>query len=140
MKIQTTVLCLILIFIVGCANSPSVTCTSLEGKDAYVASLAKHPYFTIITDGDISGGVSNTIFIGAKYKGKIVPSGGDKAVSFTVKGDRIEIDDQAFGFNKGCVFLISVKDKLEIKLMYFTEIDKLHSLVASDQKIVTFFK
>lgn len=139
MKKQYLAFALILMFLMGCANSPSVSITSLEGKDAYIASLSKKPYFTIITDGSISGGVSNTVFIGANYEGAIVSSDTGIKYRFEVKGDQLFIADQQFGFDRGCVFLVSTKDKLNISMANYTEIDKLRCLVSSDKKIIQFF-
>lgn len=126
--------------LIGCAHSSSVTCTSLGGKDAYIASLSKKPYFAIITDGDVSGGVSNTIFIGAKYEGRITNSSTGEEYCFKAKGNKFYMADQEHEFNRGCVFLVSTRGKLDIQIAHYTEAEKLASLAASDKKITTFFE
>ena len=74
MKKQSFVVLFALMMSSGCASLPSISCTPLNIREVYRASLAKEPHFAIITDGAIHGSAYNTSSRGVKYKGYIKAS------------------------------------------------------------------
>ena len=129
---------LILFLISGCSSVSSELKTGrINDKSVYIANIDDNPYFTIITDGNVSG--SLTSFVGAKYVGKI-SFGYKKRIAFTAKDNQIKIDNQKFSFKEDAVFLVSFKDKLKIKCINNSEKESLQTLIDSDQQVITFFK
>jgi hypothetical protein len=129
---------LILFLVSGCGSSVSskLKTGQIKGKDVYIATIDNNPHFSIITDGSVSGRVVHSV--GVKYGGEI-SFGYENRITFTAKNNQMKIEGQMFTFEEGAVFLVSYKDKLQIKCINDSENAKLQSLIQTDQRVITFF-
>ena len=129
---------LVLSLITGCTSSFSseLKTGQIKGKDVYIASIDGHPYFSVITDGRVSGSVVHSV--GAKYGGEI-SFGYKNHIAFTAKNNQLKIGGKTFSFEEGAVFLASFKDDLKIKCMTNPGNESLESLIESDQQVIAFF-
>jgi len=129
------------VLLLGCARSPQVWSTFANGKDGFHAHLNQKPYFSIITDGDVSGGVTAYAHISATFKGTISDKDNSETMSFKASGKNIRIGKQEFDIENGQYFLISTNESpFAVKQIIVTEDDKINALVTSDVRMHVFFK
>lgn len=140
--IMNKVVCILsLVLLVGCARSPVVRSTISNGKGGFHAYLNKKPYFSLITDGDVNGGVTVYAHVSATFKGAIGNSNDTESIPFNASGSTITIGKQEYDLDNGRVVLVSTHS-LPFKVNQFkvSEEDKINALLASDKRMVDFFK
>jgi hypothetical protein len=133
-----------LMLLTGCAAGPRPQTAQFGDKQVYTAYLGEKPLFSIVTDGS-SGrhGVTNTIFIGATYKGQIIDPKSGKTMEFraTSNGKMLDLGGQRYNLAEGQLFLVSVRtDPFSVKQLKVSEEDRLRCLATADERIATFFQ
>jgi len=124
----------------GCASFPSISCTPLSIREVYLASLAKKPYFAIITDGAIHGSAYKPASHSVTYKGYIKASNNGTSIDFYAKGNNLHIGDKSYSLSDGRLIMVSVRnDPFLIKQFKVSEEDKLQSLIVPDEYVGMFF-
>ena len=133
-----------LMLLAGCESSRISRSTTSDGKDGFHAQLNQKPFFSLVTDGKVSGGVSVYGFIGpvsAIFKGTIRNSNETETISFTASGSKILIGQQEYNFENGRLILVSTKaHSFKVSQYKVTEKEKINSLIASDSRMVDFFE
>ena len=94
-----------------------------------------------MTDGRISGGVTVVAHISATYRGHISRSDNTKSLLFKANGQRISIGDQSYDLKEGRLLLVSAKNEpFTIKQFTVSEEERITGLIASDNRMSTFFE
>jgi len=127
----------------GCSGSSkmkAVKNVAFDRYKGYIASSGNRLHFAIITDGEISGGLTNTILVGANYSGVIGNEGSGQSIKFSSRGNSITIGNQQYRLDKGRLFLVATgDDPFYVGQFEVTETNKVSDLVKNDERMIKFF-
>lgn len=137
---QLSLLSLASVLLAGCHYSAGVYGPRLETRYTCIASLNNKPHFSIVSDGKIFGAVRSKLFVGTKYSGNIKLAQNGRTVDFYTKGSTLVIGDETYRLSEGRLFAVAVNnDPILIEQFMVTEKDRIRSLLAADDRLVTFF-